>query len=556
MRFTSTLGAAALAASTVNGAFFTKEEYDSGAVHHSIMQRKLAFWQKEIESGAMNSSQWPAWSGKKTCSNGIVNALPGVANHQFKCKNVDLYSFINHADLGCPTGEGSGSWGWVDPASGREFVAHGCWEGTPMIEILKDGSMKQRAFLTSGFTPGYYSIWKEIRVYKNYMLIGSELANHGVQIFDMTKLLDITDEDGVVTFDGQTDVESRFLGENGSLPQGGMHNVHAHEELDYGVAMGARVRTAGCMGGLVFFDLKDPKNPKQIGCAPQDGYVHDVECLVYKGPDSRYEGHDICYGYNEDTLTIYDATVKSDIKLVSRTPYVGASYTHQGAVLDKNWQEFIVLDDETDEQRNFNSDNPALDGYPATYIFDIRDLEKPVNTGLYKGTVRTIDHNQYTHNGYVYQSNYGAGLRIYDASSIPENPTGGDVCETMFIDILPEDDDLPGGGQVEFTGTWSHFRFPSGFVYINTIERGGFVSKVNRFDRCKPNQCNADLCLRGMRANTIPGRLEESQAFCGEFTKTFVADVSVLPKYVVDSCTGNVISRASSACECLPTPSP
>lgn len=77
--------------------------------------------------------------------------------------------------------------------------------------------------------------------------------------------------------------------------------------------------------------------------------------------------------------------------------------------------------------------------------------------------------------------------------------------------------------------------------------------KVNRFDKCKPKTCNADLCLRGLRANTIPGRLEESQKFCGNFTKTFVADVAVLPSYVKESCTGNVISRASSACSCLPT---
>ena len=32
------------------------------------------------------------------------------------------------------------------------------------------------------------AFWKEIRGYKNYMLIGSELGNHGVQIFDMTRV--------------------------------------------------------------------------------------------------------------------------------------------------------------------------------------------------------------------------------------------------------------------------------------------------------------------------------------------------------------------------------
>lgn len=44
----------------------------------------------------------------------------------------------------------------------------------------------------------------------------------------------------------------------------------------------------------------------------------------------------ICYGYNEDTLTIYDVTNKKGTnagKIISRTPYVGASYTHQGWVI-------------------------------------------------------------------------------------------------------------------------------------------------------------------------------------------------------------------------------
>lgn len=32
------------------------------------------------------------------------------------------------------------------------------------------------------------SIWREIRAYKNYMIIGSEAVGHGIQIFDMKKV--------------------------------------------------------------------------------------------------------------------------------------------------------------------------------------------------------------------------------------------------------------------------------------------------------------------------------------------------------------------------------
>jgi hypothetical protein len=71
---------------------------------------------------------------------------------------------------------------------------------------------------------------------------------------------------------------------------------------------------------LIFFNLTDPKSPNLLGCAGEDGYAHDVsfwkalqsyktdnhqvECLVYRGPHTKYLGRDICYSYNEDTLTM------------------------------------------------------------------------------------------------------------------------------------------------------------------------------------------------------------------------------------------------------------
>lgn len=143
------------------------------------------------------------------------------------------------------------------------------------------------------------SIWREIRGFKNYIIIGSEASNHGVQIFDMTKLEDI-DPASPVTFDGAADITGHFDG----LPIGRTHNVAANSELDYAVAVGAQPRTSACRSGLIFIDLSDPANPTSPGCAAADGYVHDAQCLVYRGPDTAYVGRDICYGYNEDTLTM------------------------------------------------------------------------------------------------------------------------------------------------------------------------------------------------------------------------------------------------------------
>lgn len=142
------------------------------------------------------------------------------------------------------------------------------------------------------------------------------------------------------------------------------------------------------------------------------------------------------------------------------------------------------MDDEYDEEELAG---PAADGYPVTYIWDIGDLEKPKQTGLFKATNKGIDHNLYVVGDLIFQSNYGAGMRVYDISSVPEDPTGGGVCEIAFFDIYPEDDLLPGGGIVEFSGSWSSYAmFDSGFIFINTIERGGYLVKMPRRRSASP----------------------------------------------------------------------
>lgn len=115
--------------------------------------------------------------------------------------------------------------------------------------------------------------------------------------------------------------------------------------------------------------------------------------------------------------------------------------------------------------------------FPVTFFWDIRSLEAPKQTGYYRSKAKSIDHNQFVVNGLAYQSNYGAGLRILDVSSLPRDPTGGRVKELGFFDIYPEDDADP---VVDFVGTWSHYPFfKSGYILINTIERGAFVVKFS-----------------------------------------------------------------------------
>ena len=69
--------------------------------------------------------------------------------------------------------------------------------------------------------------------------------------------------------------------------------------------------------GLIFLNFTEPANLEQVGYASDDGHVHNAQCLVYKGPDKRYQGHEVCHGYNEDSLTIYDVTDKKWSEIIS-----------------------------------------------------------------------------------------------------------------------------------------------------------------------------------------------------------------------------------------------
>lgn len=259
--------------------------------------------------------------GYTPCVAGWAQGIPGDRNNTFKCSNIDLYHFLSHEALGDASGSGSGSWGWTS-ADGREFVAIGQNKGTAFVEIGSDGKMTYLGRLPSYSGP---SAWREIKTYQDYLIIGSEAAGSGIQIFDLKKLLAI-DSASPVVFNAKDDLSAHFTS---LLPLGRSHNIEVNVELGYAVAVGALPRTdRNCFGGLNFIGLADPENPTSLGCASGDRYVVDAQCLVYRGPDARYVGKDICYGFNEDTLTIYDVTNKANAtNIISKTSYAGASCT-------------------------------------------------------------------------------------------------------------------------------------------------------------------------------------------------------------------------------------
>lgn len=223
--------------------------------------------------------------------------------------------------------------GWTDPETNDEYAIVGVTDGTSFVRVTNPEEPKVLGFLP---TRTVRSDWRDMKVVNNHAYIVSEAADHGMQVYDLTQLR------GKESFSvlQPTTLYSEF---------GNAHNIISNEESNTVFVVGANKGNypLRCNAGLHMIDVSKPAEPKFVGCFGEDGYVHDAQCLFYKGPDQEYNGKEICFCYNEDTLTIVDVTSKSDAKLISKVGYTGRRYTHQGWLLEDH--SALLMDDEQDE---------------------------------------------------------------------------------------------------------------------------------------------------------------------------------------------------------------
>uniref|UniRef100_A0A7S3LPK9 ShKT domain-containing protein n=1 Tax=Aplanochytrium stocchinoi TaxID=215587 RepID=A0A7S3LPK9_9STRA len=445
-----------------------------------FMNQKQGEWDRFKAEGSLpRKGTVSSRNAPKVCTNGVVN----IDGENFPCDGVDFLSFISLNELtifnecypNCPfnkedkTTQMSDIWGWLSPTNKEitiECVDNGVWfvDGTDPEDPVRV------AFIRSG-RPQF--AWCDVKVYEDTVYIvkdgqdTSSSRNYGIEVFDLLRLESL-DPSGM-----PYDLEPDFV----YTGHGNSHNLVVDTESGvlYSVGTG---RSTQCRGGLHMLDIKTNRlRPTFVGCAESDGYTHDAQCVVYDGPDSRYTNDEICFAYNEDTLTIWRVNDKSNPEMLSRTGYTGATYTHQGWLTDD--MAFVLLDDELDEQE-------GVVGTTRTFIFDVSDLRNPVKKKSFDHPDVSIDHNLYVwgaihrkgwggngpmttppSNKYAYLSNYVAGLRILDVCDI----ANGNTKQAGFFDVAP---DLTGN---IFKGTWSNYMHPSGVVAVSSIERGLFFLK-------------------------------------------------------------------------------
>ncbi|OAR01289.1 hypothetical protein LLEC1_01188 [Akanthomyces lecanii] len=399
----------------------------------SMQSLKMQQRESDRAEGMYAADRYAAQAAVK-CSNGKAG--------EYSCRNVDLAGFLRHQDTGSGQREGNDLWAWTS-SDGREFGIVGQTDGTAFVEVLKNGSLQYIGRLP---TQTENSIWRDMKVIGNYAYIGAEAQNHGLQVFNLKKLLTL-DSQNPTTFDIHSDLTAHYS------DFGSSHNIIAHESTNTISAVGTKPAD-GCRAGLWMLDVSDPNSPKKTGCVGEDGYVHDAQCVIYSGPDQQYKTREICFNYNEDALTIVDMTDRARPKQLSRTTYNGATYTHQGWIADAGMR-YLVLDDELDEQYKTG---PAAD-------------QKDIHLHCRRlGSVAASVQRRLQEPG---QANYASGLRIVDVSSVTKDPTGASFKEAGFFDVHPDDDDV--GGKATFNGAWSVYPWlKSGFILVNSIERGVF----------------------------------------------------------------------------------
>ena len=349
-----------------------------------------------------------------------------------------------------------------------------------IVEITNPGNAQVVATL-----PGNNSLWRDIKTYGTYMYAVSE-GGGGIQVFNLANI-DL----------GQVQTLS-------SAGSGSSHNVAIDTES------GFLYRTGASNDGLKIYSLANPAAPVEVG-QWSDRYTHDAQIVTYT--DGPYAGRQIAFccggfnsGWNDTGLTIVDVTNKSNPFVVGQSYYSGAQYSHQGWLSED--RSLFYLNDELDEQYNGT--------LTTTRVLNVEDLSNPHLVSTFTSGSTSIDHNLYTHNGYVFEANYRSGLRVFDASN-PTNPV-----QYGFFDTYPSNDNA------SFNGLWNVYPFfPSGTVIGSDLERGLFVWELGILDPCTlpVGTCATDVTGDGyVTVADILGVID-SWGDCGDGTYRPTGDV-------------------------------
>lgn len=377
------------------------------------------------------------------------------------CQGIHQYAFMSADEIG--GGVINDNWGWVSPETGREYAIQARSSGTSFIDISDPANP---VYLGNLATHDMEILWRDVKVYSDHAFIVAESPGHGMQVFDLTQLDEVTNPP--VQFS-----------ESAHYPMfGNAHNVAINEESGYAYAVGSNTYS----GGLHFVNIQDPTSPQPAGGFEADGYTHDVQVVMYDGFDGSYIGKEIAFASNENSLTIVDVSDKSDPQMISRSEYDSSAYAHQGWLTEDH--RYFLLNDELDEGTFLNN--------TRTFVWDLLTLEEPVLVGYFESELQSIDHNLYIKGDYCYQANYTGGLRVLHL----DNLASLEIEEVAYYDVIPENNNI------QFIGSWNVYPFfPSETIILSNMYQGMHILQPD-FDPTV--SVEEDLRVERMKAFPVP----------------------------------------------------
>ncbi len=158
--------------------------------------------------------------------------VDGLAAGVFACDGVDLAGHVSMTEMRLgrqdePAGVND-VWGWTDE-DGRDYALLGTTEGTVFVDISTPTAPQPLGMLPTASDVGSNS-WRDIKVYEDHAFIVSEHTNHGVQVFDLTRLETHNRKKGnFVTYD----MDAHYT------ELGSAHNIAINEDTGFAYGLGS-----------------------------------------------------------------------------------------------------------------------------------------------------------------------------------------------------------------------------------------------------------------------------------------------------------------------------
>ncbi len=403
----------------------------------------------------------------------------------FECTNIDMLSFVPtseifgdiHLDQALSGGGISDIWGWTSAASGDEYVIAGATNGAAVLRITDP---EDPEYLGHVLNTGAHLIWFDIKIANDTAYIVSESPGMGMKILDLT-LLDTLPEVPagttvplpVTTYPLDLVAHNVVIDEASDM----LYLVGSGQALGMGSVCTTDAPTSTDNAGLHAVDISTPQVPVYVGCHADEGYVHDAQCTTYTGPDEEHQDKPICVTAHEDgvawvdmsdpaePVTLFDTATAED----SEELYPRVAYSHQGWMSED--QTLYYHGDELDEQGT----EPT-----RTFVYDMTDLDHVTLDFINEPGGVNIDHNMYTHRGLLFQSNYTAGLQVFDQEPVVAEDGSKSLEMVAEFDVYPDCvAEFACDGAV-FAGTWSNYPyFESGTLAVTATEDGLFFLRLD-----------------------------------------------------------------------------